>query len=71
VARAYGVRPVTLTKWKRDFPEHGAEVFEGKNGDAPRVTGIGKRSSERSEGIQPRAPLLTAWVSIAHGVSYK
>ena len=30
VARAYGVHPVTLTKWKRHFLEHGAEVFGGK-----------------------------------------
>ena len=26
-ARAYGVHPVTLAKWKREFLEHGAEVF--------------------------------------------
>ena len=71
MARAYGVRPVTLTKWKRDFSEQGAEVFEGKSGDAPHVTGIGKRSGGRSEGIQPRAPLLTTRVSIAYRVSYK
>ena len=30
VARAYGVQPVTLAKWKREFLEHGAEVFGGK-----------------------------------------
>ena len=30
VARAYGVHPVTLAKWKRHFLEHGAEVFGGK-----------------------------------------
>ena len=29
-ARAYGVHPVTLAKWKRHFLEHGAEVFGGK-----------------------------------------
>jgi len=28
VARAYGIHPVTLAKWKRHFLEHGAEVFE-------------------------------------------
>jgi len=30
VARAYGVHPVTLANWKRQFLEHGAEVFGGK-----------------------------------------
>jgi len=30
VARAYGVHPVTLARWKRYFLEHGAEVFGGK-----------------------------------------
>jgi len=30
VARAYGVHPVTLARWKRHFLEHGAEVFGGK-----------------------------------------
>mgnify|MGYP000560100825 CR=1 FL=1 len=30
VARAYGVHPVILAKWKRHFLEHGAEVFGGK-----------------------------------------
>lgn len=30
VARAYGVHPVTLAKWKRHFLSHGAEVFGGK-----------------------------------------
>lgn len=29
VARAYGVHPVTLSKWKREFLEKGAEVFGG------------------------------------------
>lgn len=29
VARAYGVHPVTLSKWKKEFLEHGAEVFGG------------------------------------------
>jgi transposase len=27
VARAYGVHPVTLSKWKKEFLEKGAEVF--------------------------------------------
>jgi len=30
VARAYVVHPVALAKWKRQFLEHGAEVFGGK-----------------------------------------
>ena len=30
IARAYGVHPVTLTKWKKRFVERGAEVFGGK-----------------------------------------
>ena len=30
VARAYGVHPVTVTKWKKQFLERGAEVFSGK-----------------------------------------
>jgi len=30
VARAYGVHPVTLAKWKRHFLEHRAEVFGSK-----------------------------------------
>jgi len=29
VARAYGVHPVTLSRWKKEFLEHGAEVFGG------------------------------------------
>ncbi len=29
VARAYGVHPVTLSKWKKEFLEKGAEVFGG------------------------------------------
>ena len=31
VARAYGVHPVTVSKWKRQFLEQGAEVFSGKD----------------------------------------
>lgn len=30
IARAYGVHPITLAKWKKQFLEHGAEVFGGK-----------------------------------------
>lgn len=30
IARAYGVHPVTLAKWKKQFLERGAEVFGGK-----------------------------------------
>jgi len=30
VARAYDVHPVTLATWKKQFLEHGAEVFSGK-----------------------------------------
>ncbi len=29
IARAYGVHPITLGLWKRQFLEHGAEVFGG------------------------------------------
>lgn len=29
VARAYGVHPVTLSRWKKEFMEKGAEVFGG------------------------------------------
>jgi transposase len=29
IARAYGVHPVTLSRWKKQFREHGAEVFGG------------------------------------------
>ena len=29
LARAYGVHPVTLSKWKRQFLENGTEVFGG------------------------------------------
>jgi len=29
VARAYGVHPITLGLWKKDFMEHGPEVFGG------------------------------------------
>jgi len=38
MARAYGVYPVTLAKWKHHLLEHGTEVFGGKNGDGWRVT---------------------------------
>jgi len=34
VARAYGVHPVTLAKWKREFLERGAEVFGEKEVNA-------------------------------------
>lgn len=30
IARAYGVHPITLAKWKRQFLENGSEVFGGK-----------------------------------------
>jgi transposase-like protein len=30
VARAYGIHPVTLSTWKRQFLERGPEVFGGK-----------------------------------------
>ncbi len=29
IARAYGVHPITLAKWKKHFVEHGSEVFGG------------------------------------------
>ena len=29
VARAYGVHPITLGLWKKEFVEHGPEVFGG------------------------------------------
>ena len=29
IARAYGVHPVTLSRWKKQCVEHGAEVFGG------------------------------------------
>ena len=29
IARDYGVHPVTLSRWKKQFLEHGAEVFGG------------------------------------------
>jgi transposase-like protein len=31
VARAYGVHPITLGLWKREFLEHGPEVFGGSD----------------------------------------
>jgi len=34
VARAYGVHPVTLAKWKQEFLKHGTEVFGGRIGNA-------------------------------------
>ncbi len=30
VARAYGIHPVTLSTWKRQFLQRGPEVFGGK-----------------------------------------
>ena len=30
VARAYQVHPITLSKWKKEFLEKGAEVFGGR-----------------------------------------
>ena len=30
VARAFGVHPVTLSRWKAQFLEHGPEIFSGK-----------------------------------------
>ena len=29
IARAYGVHPITLGQWKKDFLERGTEVFAG------------------------------------------
>lgn len=29
IARAYGVHPITLGLWKKDFMEHGPELFGG------------------------------------------
>lgn len=31
VARAYEVHPVTVSRWKEEFLEHGAEVFGGSD----------------------------------------
>ena len=31
VARAYGVQPITLGLWKKEFMEHGPEVFGGSD----------------------------------------
>lgn len=31
IARAYGVHPITLGVWKKEFMEHGAEVFSGSD----------------------------------------
>jgi transposase-like protein len=31
VARAYGVHPITLGLWKKEFLEHGPEVFGGSD----------------------------------------
>jgi transposase len=48
VARVYGVHPVTLSKWKKEFLEKGAEVFgsseevteyEKRVGDLERIVG--------------------------------
>ena len=30
IARAYGVHPITLAKWKKQFLENGSEAFGGK-----------------------------------------
>jgi len=30
IARAYDVNPVTVSRWKKQFLEHGPEVFGGK-----------------------------------------
>jgi transposase-like protein len=29
IARAYGVHPVTLSRWEKQFLDHGGEVFGG------------------------------------------
>ena len=31
IARAYGVHPITVGQWKKDFIEKGAEVFGGSD----------------------------------------
>jgi len=31
VARAYGVHPITLGLWRKEFMEHGPEVFGGSD----------------------------------------
>ena len=31
IARAYGVHPVTLSKWKQKVRDHGPEIFSGND----------------------------------------
>jgi len=31
VARSYGIHPITIGKWQKDFMEHGPEVFGGSD----------------------------------------
>ncbi len=42
VARAYGIHPVTLSTWKRQFLQRGPEVFGGKE----EVKGYEKRIAD-------------------------
>ena len=42
VARAYDVHPVTVSRWKRQFLERGAEVFSGSDEVKAYETRIGQ-----------------------------
>jgi transposase len=42
IARAYGVHPVTLSRWKKQFLGHGAEVFGGSEEVKAYETRIGQ-----------------------------
>ena len=45
VARLFGVRPVTLSNWKRPFLDQGPEVFSGKEGR------LGVREADHPPGV--------------------
>ena len=56
VARACGIHPVTLSNWKRQFLERGAEVFGGK---------------EEWCGTAPRTGAAGSWWSSGHGPGFR
>ncbi len=57
IARAYGVHPVTLAKWKRQFLERGPEIFGGKE-EARKYKKRSANWSVHSQGSFPE-PLST------------
>ena len=62
VARAYQVHPITVSKWKKEFLEKGAEVSDGSDPPGGRVEACNIAPSTRADrnpfqrGVAPVLP---------------